>query len=218
MQMKKRFLVVDDHPVFRTGLVALIESDQRYEVVAQAGSSAEAFTALRQGLPDIAIVDISLDSESGLELVHAIKAAYPTVPVLIVSMHDESVYAERALKAGARGMVMKHEEPAEVLNAVRTVLAGKVYLSPRMRDRLLEAFVSPSRDGEFALVDRLTLREHEILEYLGQGYGASEIAEQLSLSVKTVHSHQENLKEKLQFPGTSELRRFAVSWYRAAHP
>lgn len=215
--MKKRFLVVDDHPVFRRGLVALIESDGRYEVVAEAGRGDQALHALESHTVDIALVDISLEDENGLDLVRTMRASYPGIPVLIVSMHDESVYAERALKVGARGLVMKHEAPSEVLAAIHTVLAGRVYLSEKMRDRVLDSIASAPKDGDFALVDRLSERELEVLEYLGQGYRAADIAETLSLSVKTVYTYQEHLKDKLRLSSTSEIRRFAVTWYRAVH-
>ena len=215
--MRKHFLVVDDHPVFRQGLVALIESDQAFSVVAEAGNSEEALAALERSSLDIALVDISLDDENGLDLVRTMRASHPDLPVLIISMHDEVVYAERTLKAGARGLVMKQEPPSVVMSAIRSVLAGHIYLSDKMRDKMLESMVSASREGDVALIDRLSEREIEVLEYLGQGYGAAEIAEILSLSVKTIHTYQEHLKEKLQLSSSTELRRFAVSWYRASH-
>tara|TARA_B100000614_G_C14489717_1_gene470196 strand:- start:373 stop:1023 length:651 start_codon:yes stop_codon:yes gene_type:complete len=215
--VKRRFLVVDDHPVFRQGLVALIQSNPRYVVSADVGTSEEALAALDADQPDIALVDISLNDENGLDLVRTIRSSHPDVPVLIVSMHDESIYAERALKAGARGLVMKHEDPGEVLAAIRTVLEGRIYLSEAMRNRVLESMVASPHDTDVALEDRLSARELEVLEYIGQGYGATDIAETLTISVKTVHTYQEHLKEKLRLASTGELRRYAVSWYRASH-
>lgn len=215
--MKKQFLVVDDHPVFRQGLVALIQSDPAFSVVAEVGNSDEALAGVESESLDIALVDISLKKENGLELVRTMHATHPDLPVLIISMHDEVVYAERALRAGARGLVMKQEPPSVVLQAIRSVLAGRIYLSEKMRDKLLESMASTSRAGEMALIDRLSERETEVLEYLGQGYGAAEIAEILALSVKTIHTYQEHLKEKLQLPSSPELRRFAVSWFQASH-
>lgn len=216
--MKRRFLVVDDHPVFRQGLVALIHSEPSFQVIAEAGSSAEALEGLRREQPEIALVDISLKNENGLDLVRTIRAEFPAVPVLIVSMHDEIVYAERAMKAGAKGMVMKHEPPSQVLEAIKTVLAGRVYLSESMRERLLDSMFSSSKEGQTAApLDRLSAREIEVLEYIGQGYGAAEIATILNIAVKTVHTHQEHLKEKLNLPSSAEIRRFAVQWYRETH-
>lgn len=215
--MTYRFLVVDDHPVFRQGLVALIHSDAHYKVVAEVGTGQEALEAVDREDLDLALVDISLKNENGLDLVRTFRAVHPDLPVLIVTMHDEIVYAQRALKAGARGLVMKHESRSVVLNAIKTVLDGHVYVSDQMRQRLVESMYSSQNENDGALVDRLTERELEVLEYLGQGYGAAEIANMLTLSVKTVHTYQDHLKEKLQLNSTSEVRRFAVEWYRAAH-
>src|SRR5512146_1201693 len=170
------FLVVDDHPVFRQGLVALIQSDERYRVCAEAGSSEEALATLDKAIPDIALVDISLTGQSGLDLVRRLKSAHPQVLILIISMHDEAVYAARALKSGARGYVMKQEAASVMLEAIATVLSGKIYVSTAMRDRLLETMFSDSVETGPATVERLSDRELEVLEMIGQGYGAAEIA------------------------------------------
>ena len=215
--MIRRFLVVDDHPVFRQGLVALIHSRAGYEVIAEAGSSEEALTALEERDPDIALVDISLKSDNGLDLVRTIRKTHSDVPVLIVTMHDEIVYAERAMKAGARGLVMKQEAPETILEAIRTVLSGRVYLSEAMSERLIESMFAATRDGENSPIDRLSERESEVLELIGQGFGAAEIARTLSLSVKTINTYQEHLKEKLNMDSSADVRRFAVSWYRSTH-
>jgi len=209
------FLVVDDHPVFRQGLVALIRSDERYEVCAETGSAAETLAALERAVPDIALVDISLVGQSGLDLVKSLKASHPEIIVLIISMHDEVVYAERALKAGARGYVMKQEAASVMLDAITTVLSGKIYVSGAMRDRLLETMFSQREETEAPSVERLSDRELEVLELIGQGYGAAESAKVLNLSVKTVNAYRDHIKEKLRINGAGDLRRFAVKWVQS---
>jgi DNA-binding NarL/FixJ family response regulator len=209
------FLVLDDHPVFRQGLGALIRSDERYEVFAEVGTPEEALAALERNVPDIALVDISLPGHNGLDLVKTLKAAHPEMLVLIISMHDEVVYAERALKAGARGYVMKQEAASVVLDAIKTVLSGKIYVSAAMRDRLLETMFNTRESTEAASVDRLSDRELEVLERIGQGYGAAETAKALNLSVKTVNAYRDHIKTKLRLDGAGELRRFAVKWVQS---
>jgi DNA-binding NarL/FixJ family response regulator len=209
------FLVLDDHPVFRQGLGALIRSDERYEVFAEVGTPEEALAALERGVPDIALVDISLPGHNGLDLVKSLKAAHPEMQVLIISMHDEVVYAERALKAGARGYVMKQEAASVVLDAIKTVLSGKIYVSAAMRDRLLETMFNRRESAEAASVERLSDRELEVLELIGQGYGAAETAKALNLSVKTVNAYRDHIKIKLRLDGAGELRRFAVKWVQS---
>jgi DNA-binding NarL/FixJ family response regulator len=215
MARRVSFLVVDDHPVFRQGLVALIRSNERYEVSAEAGTAEEALAALERSVPDMALVDISLVGQNGLDLVKALKASHPDVLVLIISMHDEAVYAERALKAGARGYVMKQEAASVMLDAISTVLAGKIYVSAVMRDRLLENMFSQREEAETPSVERLSDRELEVLDLFGQGYGAAEIARVLSLSVKTVNAYREHIKEKLRIDDAGDLRKFAVKWVQS---
>ncbi len=215
MTKQVTFLVVDDHPVFRQGLVALVRSNERYQICAEAGTVSEALDALERSLPDIALVDISLVGQSGLDLVRSIKASFPQVLVLIISMHDEVVYAERALKAGARGYVMKQEAASVMLDAIKTVLSGKIYVSAAMRDRLLETMFSRSGEAEAPTVERLSDRELEVLDLLGQGYGTADVAKVLNLSVKTVNTYRDHIKEKLRIDGAGELRRFAVKWVQS---
>lgn len=209
------FLVVDDHPVFRQGLVALIRSNDRFEVCGEAGSAEEALDALGRAVPDIALVDISLVGQNGLDLVRTLKARHPAMLILIISMHDEVVYAERALKAGARGYVMKQEAASVMLDAITTVLSGKIYVSAVMRDRLLETMFSRREENETPSVERLSDRELEVLERIGQGYGAAEIARMLNLSVKTVNAYRDHIKEKLRVNAAGDLRRFAVKWVQS---
>ncbi|MFI5387494.1 MAG: response regulator [Fimbriimonadales bacterium] len=212
MQEPVTFLVVDDHPVFRQGLVALIRSNERYQVCAEAGTAAESIAALEKGAPDIALIDISLVGQSGLDLVKRLKAAHPEMIVLIISMHDEVVYAERALKAGARGYVMKQEAASVMLDAIETVLSGKIFVSAVMRDRLLETMFTRREETEAPSVERLSDRELEVLELIGKGYGAAETAKVMNLSVKTVNAYRDQIKEKLRIVGAGALRRFAMKW------
>jgi DNA-binding NarL/FixJ family response regulator len=209
------FLVVDDHPVFRQGLVALIRSDDRYRVCAEAGSAEEAMATLENAVPDIALIDISLTGQNGLDLVHRFRAAAPRVLILIISMHDEAVYAARALKAGARGYVMKQEAASVMLQAITTVLSGRIYVSSTMRDRLLETMFGDAAETDAPTVERLSDRELEVLDMIGQGYGAAEIARILNLSVKTVNAYRDHIKEKLRIDGAGDLRRFAVKWVQS---
>jgi DNA-binding NarL/FixJ family response regulator len=212
--MTKRvgFLVVDDHPLFRQGLVALIGSEPDYIVEAEVGSVQEALSFLEKEIPDIILVDISLAGQSGLDLVKTIKISYPKVISLIISMHDEIIYAERALKSGARGYVMKHEAASVMKNAIKTVLSGKIYLSEAMRNRFLESMFTQNEEESRTLVERLSDREFEVLDLMGQGYGVAEIADNFNLSVKTINTHRENIKEKLHISSAGELRRFAIKW------
>jgi DNA-binding NarL/FixJ family response regulator len=209
------FLVVDDHPVFRQGLVALIRSEERYKVSGEAGSAEDALAALETSVPDIALIDISLTGQSGLDLVKTLKAAHPRILILIISMHDEAVYAARALRAGARGYVMKQEAASVMLEAIRTVLSGKIYMSAAMRDRLLETMFSDVGETDPPTVERLSNRELEVLDMIGQGYGAAEIAKTLHLSVKTVNAYRDHIKEKLRITGAGDLRRYAVKWVQS---
>lgn len=208
------FLVVDDHPVFRQGVVALIQSDERYKVCAEAGTAAEALATLEHAVPDIALVDISLVGKSGLDLVRTLKASHSEMLILIISMHDEVVYAKRALKAGARGYVMKQEAASVMLDAIKTVLSGKIFVSAAMRDRLLESVFSMDI-AEIPSVDRLSDRELEVLDLIGQGFGSADVAKMLNLSVKTVNAYKDHIKEKLAISGAGEMRRFAVKWVQS---
>jgi DNA-binding NarL/FixJ family response regulator len=210
-----KFLVVDDHPVFRQGLVALIRSDVHYQVCGEAGSAEEALTCLDGTVPDVALVDISLTGKSGLDLVKTLKAAHPRILIIIITIHDEAVYAARALRAGARGYVMKQEAASVMQEAIKTVLSGKIYVSTAMRDRLLETVFSDVVESGAPAVERLSDRELEVLEKIGQGYGAAEIARTLNLSVKTVNAYRDHVKEKLRIDGAGDLRRFAVKWVQS---
>lgn len=208
---KRRVIIVDDHPLFRHGIGDLINAESDLEVCGEADSAPTALDAIRRLKPDLVIVDISLKGTNGIELVKSIKAEYPKLAMLVLSMHDESLYALRALRAGARGYVMKQEALDRVMGAMRQVLTGEIYVSPAMSERMLHEFVAGNSTGG-SLTDKLTDRELEILNLIGRGRGVQEIAQELHLSAKTVETHRAHIKEKFNFKTARELARFAVQW------
>jgi DNA-binding NarL/FixJ family response regulator len=210
MSIKPNFIVVDDHPLYRHGVTMLIGQELKLECAGEAGSLPEALALLAATRPRIAIVDISLQGQSGLDLMRTIKSDYPETLVLVVSMHEENLYGERALKAGARGYVMKHESPTALVDAVREVLEGHIAVSDTLRERMLEGIVGGKADGD--PVERLSDRELEVFTLIGKGCGAAEIAERLGLSVKTVNAYRDHIKDKLGLPSAADLRKFAVEW------
>ncbi len=214
---KVRFMLIDDHPISREGLGYLIKEDESYTVAAEVGSAEEAL-ALMQTVPvDFVVVDISLPGINGIQLIRKIRSAYPSLCILVVSMHDEALYAERSLDAGANGYIMKEVASTKVLGAIKTVLSGKVYLSDAMRERIMN---EPSRVkdkknvGRPEIVQRLSDREFEIFELIGRGFGPSKIAEELSMSVKTLETHRNNLKMKFNLASAAELREYAIRWFK----
>jgi len=210
-----RVLLVDDHPIVRQGLAELIEQESDMSICGQSQSAAEALQAVEDLQPDISIVDVSLQGISGIELIKDIKAQYPCLPVLVLSMHDETLYAERVLRAGARGYVMKEEATEKVMTAIREVLAGRLYLSERMSSRLLSKFVDGAPEVGGSPIERLTDRELQVFELIGQGLGTRKIAETLHLSIKTIESHREHIKTKLKLTDSTELVRHAVQWVQS---
>jgi len=210
MGIRPSFIVVDDHPLYRHGVTMLVSQELRLECVGEAGSVREALELLATTAPQLAIVDISLQDQSGLDLVRTIKAEHPGTAVLVVSMHEENLYGERALKAGARGYVMKHENPAVLVEAVRGVLEGRIAVSKALGERMLEGVIGGRSDAD--PVGRLSDRELEVFTLIGRGCGAAEIAGRLGLSVKTVNAYRDHIKDKLDLPSASDLRKFAVEW------
>ncbi len=211
----KRIVLVDDHPLFRKGLEELIHSDAAFAVCGEAGNASEAMDVIRKLDPDLAIVDLSLPGANGIELIKNIRAEFPNLPILVLSMHDESLYALRALRAGAEGYVMKHEAMANVIQAIHEVFSGRPYLSPAMAAQVITKFAKKSSEGESDAVDRLSDRELEILELIGKGREVREIANRLHLSPKTVETHRAHIKEKLQLKNARDVVRFAVQWIDA---
>jgi DNA-binding NarL/FixJ family response regulator len=208
----KRIVIVDDHPLFRKGLEQLIHSDGAFAVCGEAGNAAESMDVIRKLNPDLAIVDLSLPGANGIELIKNIRAEFPNLPILVLSMHDESLYGLRALRAGANGYVMKHEAMANVVHAIHEVFSGRPYLSPAMAAQVITKFAKKSSEGESDAVDRLSDRELEILELIGKGTEIRQIANLLHLSPKTVETHRAHIKEKLQLKNAREVARFAVQW------
>ena len=206
-----RLLIVDDHPIVREGLSELINREMDVKVVAAADSADQALEILRRDVIDVAVVDLSLPGLSGIELIRMIREEFPQVPVLVLSMHDERFYAERALRAGARGYVMKQESIDHVIEAIRKVRRGDLYVSDEVAERMLFRLVSGDGKNE-PEVQRLSARELEVFQLIGQGYSTREIAEMLQLSIKTIESYRANIKEKLSLRNAAELMQHAVKW------
>ena len=211
-QVRRKIFLVDDHAVVRNGLAELINQATDLAVDGEAATAEEALEKIAAATPDIAIVDLTLGDMSGLELLKHLKARHPQLPVLVLSMHDESFYAERCLRAGARGYIMKKEAIEQVEIAVRQILDGKVYLSQKMSNQFLLAVARGDADKIGSPVNQLSDRELEVFECIGRGLGASEIARKLHLSVKTIESYQAKLKEKLHLKDSSQLFQHALHW------
>lgn len=209
---KSKILLVDDHQIVRDGLAQLIRGEADMTVCGEAASAEEAVGAVTRLKPDLAIVDITLGGVNGIELIKNLKAISPSLSVLVLSMHDESHYAERALRAGASGYVMKREARARIMEAIRTVLSGGDYVSERMQKSIVHQYLHGIGSKETSPIDRLSDREVEVLNLLGSGLSSKDVADRLHLSQKTVDSHRTHLKEKLNLKGAQELVRFAFDW------
>jgi DNA-binding NarL/FixJ family response regulator len=209
---KKTVLIVDDHPLMRQGLSLLINQQQDMQVCGEAEEAQAAMQAIAQKKPDILILDISLNGPDGLELLKTIRASDPGLPVLVLSMHDEAIYAERALRARANGYIMKHEATEKVLVALRRILNGEVYLSDRMSNKMLQQFIGGTPSLIQSRISLLSDRELEVFCRIGEGHATREIAEELHLSVKTVETYQAHIKEKLALRSGRELIQHAIQW------
>ncbi|MBL9204796.1 MAG: response regulator transcription factor [Opitutaceae bacterium] len=212
---KRRLFLVDDHPVTRQGVAALINQEADLEVCGEADSAPQALQLIQTLAPDLAVVDITLKTTSGIELLKNLKAVMPDLPVLIMSMHDESLYAERALRAGAKGYIMKHEASGRILTAVRQVLAGELFLSDRMKEKMLHRLVKSRKEEVVFSIDTLSDREMEVFQLIGNGYSTRQIAGKLNLSVKTIDSYREHLKLKLRLEKGADLVRHAIQWVKS---
>jgi len=208
----KRIVIIDDHPLFRKGLEQLIASNEGFAVCGEAANAAEGLSILRKLKPDLAIVDVSLPGANGIELIKNIRAEFPKLPVLVLSMHDESLYALRSIRAGAQGYVMKQEALENVVRALYEIMDGRPYLSPAMSAKLITKFASRSENGRSNPTDKLSDRELEILELIGKGHEVRDIATELHLSPKTVETHRAHIKEKLNLANARQVARFAVQW------
>jgi DNA-binding NarL/FixJ family response regulator len=211
----KKVLIVDDHPMMRQGLAQLIDNEEDLKVVAEADTGGQGLDIVVDGKLDLAVLDISLPDRNGLELIKDIRSVKPDLPVLVVSMHDEALYAERVLRAGARGYIMKQEGGKKLLQAIRQVLTGQIYVSEKMSARILETFSGRKPEQSASPVAKLSDREFEVFQLIGQGKGTKEIAQHLNLSVKTVEVHRAKIKEKLSLLTATDLVRYAVRWAEA---
>jgi DNA-binding NarL/FixJ family response regulator len=209
---KKAVLVVDDHPLMRQGLALLINQQQDMQVCGEAEEAQAALQAIARRRPDIMILDISLNGPDGLELLKSIRASDPDLPVLVLSMHDEAIYAERVLRARANGYIMKQEATEKVLVALRRILNGEVYLSDRMSNKMLQQFIGGVPTMIESRLSALSDRELEVFRLIGEGRATREIAEELHLSVKTVETYQAHIKEKLALRSGRELIQHAIQW------
>jgi DNA-binding NarL/FixJ family response regulator len=208
----KRLLLVDDHPIMRHGLAQLIRNEEGLEVCAEAGTARAGLDAVGEFKPDLVVIDLTLPDKNGLELLKDIQAVYPGTLCLVLSMHDESMYGERALRAGARGYIMKEAAADHLITAARKVLNGGIYVSDSMASRMLEQVTGNRQKTSTAAIDTLTDRELEVLELIGQGVATKLIAERLNISARTVEAHRAHIKEKLSITDGAALVRHAVQW------
>lgn len=211
---KVRVLLVDDHPITRQGIRALVNQQLNLEVCGEADTATQALELVGTLEPDIIILDISLPQTNGIELTKQIKTIAPDKPILVVSMHDEALYAERAIRAGAMGYVMKEEAGDKVATALQHLLRGEMYLSAKMKQRMLHRFVNKRGDSAEFAIDTLSNREMEVFRLIGNGFSTRQIASKLGLSAKTIDSYREHLKVKLGLDNGADLIRHAIQWVR----
>ncbi len=209
---KTKIVVVDDHPIVRQGLTELVNREDDLIVCGQAEDAHQAMQAIKTLKPDIIIVDISLKETSGMELIKDIKARYPSLSVLALSMHDESMYAERVLRAGAEGYIMKAEATENIVMAIRKVLSGQIYLSDRMVPKMVRKLVGAGANVGLSAIERLSDRELEVFRSIGQGHTTRQIAENLHLSIKTIETYRAHIKEKLHLVNAAKLLQYAIRW------
>ena len=211
-ETKAQILLVDDHPVVRDGLAAIINHQQDLNVCGGADDAHQALKAIGELKPGLVVVDISLKNSDGIELTKNIRAKYPKLPVVVLSVHDESLYAERALRAGARAYLMKEVVSEDIVKAIRAVLRGEIYVSDTISKKFLQKIAGDKNKTEKASIEDLSDREFEVFRMIGEGYKASQIAKKLHLSVKTVETYRGRLKEKLNLDSANELLQYAIKW------
>ena len=211
-ETRKKILIVEDHPIFRWGLSELINQEPDLVVCGDATDVSGAWKAIERLKPDLIIADITLENSDGIDLTKAINRSSKAIPVLILSMHDQFLYAERALHAGARGYIMKQEAMEKVVTAIRQVLAGKIYLNEKVKDQILFNLAERPVGNARSPMERLTDRELEVFRMIGKGFSTREIASKLHLSIKTIGTYRERIKEKLNLKHANELVRHAVHW------
>jgi len=218
MSGKKKIFIVDDHPVLRDGLTEMLNRSSELRVCGEASTAEEALERIPALAPDLVVVDLSLPGMNGIDLVKALKVRIPSIRILVLSMHDESLHAERAMRAGARGYVMKHQVAKEVQDAVRTVLGGELYLSPKLSQQILETALQSRAGRVDSPVDTLSDRELEVFRLIGKGTGTTEIARMLGLNVKTIETYQARMKEKLKAKDSAQLYQLAQRWVSENEP
>ncbi|QTA80577.1 Putative oxygen regulatory protein, NreC-like [Desulfonema limicola] len=211
---KTRIMIVEDHPVFRLGMRELINHEQDLFVCGDAEDITGAWKKIESLVPDMVIVDISLKGRNGIELIKSITKHYKDMPVLVLSMHDEALYAERSFQAGAKGYIMKQSASESIIKAIRCVIKGKTYASDALMENILNKFTGRPQSFDKSPLDILANRELEVLHMIGDGFTTKEIAEKLNLSTKTISTYRERIKEKLNLKNASELMRYAVSWVK----
>jgi len=212
---KKKILLVDDHPIVRQGLTQLINQEKDFVVCGEAEDDRQALEIIESKKPDIALVDISLKRGSGIDLIKNIKARFPETLTLVLSMHDASLYAERVLRAGAKGYIMKQEANEKVVKAIRRVLEGHIYVGEKIANRLLNKFVGRRSEASESEVNQLSDRELEVFQLIGQGHATRLIAEKLYLSIKTIETYRENIKQKMSLATATELVHVATLWMQS---
>lgn len=209
---KTRIMLVDDHPVVRQGLIALLDSEDDLTVCGETAESLEALHLLDELNPDFLVVDLSLKKGNGLDLIKQVRSKNKDVKILVASMHDESLFAERALRAGAQGYINKDEAVRNIVSAIRHILGGKIYLSSSMTEKLVQRAAHPEMLSGPLAVEKLSDRELTVFDMIGQGKTTRQIAEDLHLSIKTVETYREHIKSKLKLDNAAELYRHAVQW------
>lgn len=209
---RKKILIVDDHPILRKGLAMVIDQEPDLVVAGEAEDVPGGLDMIEVVKPDIVIVDLSLPGVDGIELIKTMKLRYRDLPALVVSMHDETLYAERALRAGARGYIMKQEAVEKVLVAIRKVLKGEIFVSDRITTKMLETLISGDAKSASTPLDLLSNRELTVFRLIGQGFKTSQIADKLHLSVKTIESYRSHIKEKLRLASGNDLMKYAIQW------
>jgi len=212
--MKKQILLVDDHPLIRAGIAQMINHEDDMHVCCEAEDAEQALQALEKYKPDMAIVDITLKGTNGIDLIKQIKEIKKDFPILVLSMHQESLYAERALRAGAKGYIHKQENSENTRKAIRTVLSGQLYISDAVKARIVEKSISGHDSYEETPVELLSDREFEVFQLIGQGFKPQQIADELNLSVKTIENYRIHIREKLHLNSASDLTKQAIDWYR----
>lgn len=215
--MPTRILIVDDHPLVRQGLIGLLSTQPDFEVCGEASGIAEARRVAAEAHPDVAIIDLTLEDGSGIDLLKDLRVAHPELKLLVLTMHDELVFAERALRAGALGYVNKQEVSRTIVSAIREILAGKLYLSQRTTERMVRLAVGAHSRTADSPISRLSDREVEVFEMIGRGLTSRQIAGKLDLSPKTIDAHRERIKQKLELKNVTELTKHAIQWILENH-